>query len=117
MRPHFSPNYMKISRKDNDALNTLITINIERNDFENKVNNVLTNKKKINWKFALKSNFSLGLAPGTYLAGFLLKNCADPTNQISISIFLDQIRARFDVFLHFSRIKLGPLSSRYSQSL
>ena len=37
---------MKISRKDNDALNTLITINIERNDFEDKVKNVLTDYRK-----------------------------------------------------------------------
>ena len=48
------------------------------------------------------------LAPETYLAGFLLKNCADPTNQISISIFLDQIRARFYVFLDFSCKKKRP---------
>ena len=34
-----------------------------------------------------------------------------------LAIFLDQIRARFDVLLDFSRIKLGPLSSRYSQLL
>ena len=37
---------MKISRKDNDALNTLITINIERNDFEEKVKSVLTDYRK-----------------------------------------------------------------------
>ena len=37
---------MKISRKDNDALNTLITINIERNDFEEKVKSVLTEYRK-----------------------------------------------------------------------
>lgn len=37
---------MKISRKDNDALNTLITIDIERNDFEKKVNTVLSDYRK-----------------------------------------------------------------------
>ena len=44
--PIFLPVYMKISRKDNDALNTLITINIERNDFEEKVKSVLTEYRK-----------------------------------------------------------------------
>ena len=51
------------------------------------------------------------LAKTAGTAEFALKNCANPTRQIRISIFLDQIRARFDVFLDFSRIKLGPHSS------
>ena len=35
---------MKISRKDNDTLN--VNTNIERNDFEDKVKNVLTDYRK-----------------------------------------------------------------------
>ena len=67
MRPHFSPNYMKISRKDNDALNTLITINIERNDFENKVNNVLTDyRKKANIPGFRKGHVPMGMIKKQY---------------------------------------------------
>ena len=40
------------------------------------------------------------LAPETYLDRFLFQNAANYTSQISISVFLDQIRARF----HFSSI-------------
>ena len=57
------------------------------------------------------------LAPGTYLDQFLLKNCADPTSQTSISIFLDHIRAQFHFLLDFSRIFSLQISLRYSQSL
>ena len=39
--------------------------------------------------------FNRVLTPGTYLDRFLFQNAANSTNQISISIFLDQIRARF----------------------
>lgn len=67
MRPHFSPNYMKISRKDNDALNTLITINIERNDFEKKVNNVLTDyRKKANIPGFRKGHVPMGMIKKQY---------------------------------------------------
>ena len=59
-----------------------------------------------------KNEFFNGvLAPGTYLDRFLLKNRADSTIQISISIFLDPIRARFAVFLDFSRIFAIQISS------
>ena len=75
------------------------------------------NTKKSTGKLHWNDFFNRVLAPRTYLAGFLLKNCADPTNQISISIFLDQIRARFDVFLDFPRKKIDPFSSRYRQLL
>ena len=57
------------------------------------------------------------LAPGTYLDQFLLKNCANPTSQNSISIFLDHIRAQFHFLLDFSRIFSTQISLRYSQSL
>ena len=74
-------------------------------------------QKKSTGKMHRNEFFNRVLAPGTYPAGFLLKNGAQNTNQISISIFLDQIRARFDVFLNFSRKKIGPSSSRYRQLL
>lgn len=58
---------MKISRKDNDALNTLITINIERNDFENKVNNVLTDyRKKANIPGFRKGHVPMGMIKKQY---------------------------------------------------
>ena len=48
---------MKISRKDNDALNTLITINIERKDFEDKVK---INKEIIDEQYEIeKSNYKI----------------------------------------------------------
>ena len=37
---------MKISRKDNDALNALLTIDIDRKDFLEKVDVVLVDYKK-----------------------------------------------------------------------
>ena len=37
---------MKISRSDSSSLNAVITIDIERKDFEEKVSNVLTNYRK-----------------------------------------------------------------------
>ena len=61
--------------------------------------------------------FNRVLAQNLILELLILKNPRDLAIQISISIFLDHIRARFDVFLDFSRIKLGPLSSRYSPLL
>lgn len=58
---------MKISRKDNDALNTLITINIERNDFEKKVNNVLTDyRKKANIPGFRKGHVPMGMIKKQY---------------------------------------------------
>ena len=58
---------MKISRKDNDALNTLITINIERNDFEDKVKNVLTDyRKKANIPGFRKGHVPLGMIKKQY---------------------------------------------------
>ena len=58
---------MKISRKDNDALNSLITINIERNDFENKVKNVLTDyRKKANIPGFRKGHVPMGLIKKQY---------------------------------------------------
>ena len=59
-------------------------------------------------KFLQNQLFDRVLAPGTYLDRFLLKNCAISTNQISISIFLDPIRARFAVFLELSCKKIDP---------
>ena len=58
---------MKISRKDNDALNTLITINIERNDFEDKVKNVLTDyRKKANIPGFRKGHVPMGMIKKQY---------------------------------------------------
>ena len=74
-------------------------------------------RKKSTGKLLQNYFFNRVLAPGTYPAGFLLKNGAQNTNQISISIFLDQIRARFDVFLNFSRKKISHFSVRSSQLL
>ena len=37
---------MKISRSDSSSLNAVITIDIERKDFEEKVSNVLTDYRK-----------------------------------------------------------------------
>ncbi len=58
---------MKISRKDNDALNTLITINIERNDFEDKVKKVLTDyRKKANIPGFRKGHVPMGMIKKQY---------------------------------------------------
>jgi trigger factor len=58
---------MKISRKDNDALNTLIIINIERNDFEDKVKNVLTDyRKKANIPGFRKGHVPMGMIKKQY---------------------------------------------------
>ena len=70
--------------------------------------------KKLTGKLSKNEFFNRVLAPGTYLDRFLLKNRADSTIQISISIFLDPIRARFAVFLDFSRIFAIQISSGLS---
>ena len=58
---------MKISRKDNDALNTLITINIERNDFEDKFKKVLTDyRKKANIPGFRKGHVPMGMIKKQY---------------------------------------------------
>ena len=58
---------MKIFRKDNDALNTLITINIERNDFEDKVKNVLKDyRKKANIPGFRKGHVPMGMIKKKY---------------------------------------------------
>ena len=58
---------MKISRKDSDALNTLVTIHIERNDFEEKVKNVLTDyRKKANVPGFRKGHVPMGMIKKQY---------------------------------------------------
>ena len=58
---------MKISRKDKDALNTLITINIERDDFKDKVKNVLTDyRKKANIPGFRKGHVPMGMIKKKY---------------------------------------------------
>ena len=58
---------MKISRKDNDALNTLITINLERHDFEEKVKSVLTDyRKKANIPGFRKGHVPMGMIKKKY---------------------------------------------------
>ncbi len=58
---------MKISRKDNDALNTIITFNIVRNDFEDKVKNVLIDyRKKANIPGFRKGHVPMGMIKKQY---------------------------------------------------
>ena len=58
---------MKISRIDNDSLNTLITINIERNDFEDKVQKVLMDyRKKANIPGFRKGHVPMGMIKKQY---------------------------------------------------
>ena len=58
---------MKISRKDNNPLNSLITIDIERNDFEEKVNKVLSDyRKKANIPGFRKGHVPMGMIKKQY---------------------------------------------------
>tara|TARA_A200000113_G_scaffold221419_1_gene233252 strand:+ start:749 stop:2077 length:1329 start_codon:yes stop_codon:yes gene_type:complete len=58
---------MKISRSDNSPLNTVITIDIERNDFEEKVSNVLSDyRKKANVPGFRKGHVPLGMIKKQY---------------------------------------------------
>ena len=67
MRPHFEQIYMKISRSDSSSLNAVITIEIERNDFEEKVSNVLTDyRKKANIPGFRKGHVPLGMIKKQY---------------------------------------------------
>ena len=67
MRPHFEQIYMKISRSDSSSLNAVITIKIERNDFEEKVSNVLTDyRKKANIPGFRKGHVPLGMIKKQY---------------------------------------------------
>ena len=67
MRPHFEQIYMKISRSDSSSLNAVITIEIERNDFEEKVSNVLADyRKKANIPGFRKGHVPLGMIKKQY---------------------------------------------------
>ncbi|MDA0937130.1 MAG: trigger factor, partial [Bacteroidetes bacterium] len=58
---------MNISRKDTDALNALITIDIERSDFEDKVKNILSDyRKKANIPGFRKGHVPLGMIKKQY---------------------------------------------------
>ena len=58
---------MKISRKDKNPLNSLITIDIERNDFEEKVNKVLSDyRKKANIPGFRKGHVPMGMIKKQY---------------------------------------------------
>ena len=57
------------------------------------------------------------LAQNLILELLILKNPRDLAIQISISIFLDHIRARIVIFLEFLSFFFGHFSVRYSQSL
>ena len=58
---------MKISRKDIDALNTQITIDIERKDFEDNVKNILSNyRKKANIPGFRKGHVPIGMIKKQY---------------------------------------------------
>ena len=60
----------------------------------------------------LQNNLFNRVWPETIIiAEFAIKNCAGIINQISISIFLDLIRARFHFFFVFSRKKSIQISS------
>ena len=60
--------------------------------------------EQLTGKYLQNDFFNRVLDPETGLDRFLLQNAAQITSQNSISIFLDHIRARFDVFLDFSTI-------------
>ena len=62
-------------------------------------------------KFLQNDFFNRVWPETTIIAEFAIKNCAGIIDQISISIFLDQIRARFTFFLDFSRKKSTQISS------
>ena len=58
---------MKISRKENNPLNSLITIDIERNDFDEKVNKVLSDyRKKANIPGFRKGHVPMGMIKKQY---------------------------------------------------
>ena len=68
--------------------------------------------------------FNRVLAQNLIRSALILKNPRDLAIQISISIFLDHIRARFDVFLDFStksdhsgsKVSRGGAENRHPQS-
>ena len=65
--PIFLQIHMKISRKDIDALNTQITIDIERKDFEDDVKNILSNyRKKANIPGFRKGHVPIGMIKKQY---------------------------------------------------
>ena len=67
MRPYFEQIYMKISRSDSSSLNAVITIDIERKDFEEKVSNVLTDyRKKANIPGFRKGHVPMGMIKKQY---------------------------------------------------
>ena len=58
---------MNITRKYNDALNSIITISVERNDFEDKVKSVLTDyRKKANIPGFRKGHVPMGMIKKKY---------------------------------------------------
>ena len=68
MRPYSEQIYMKISRSDSSSLNAVITIDIERKDFEEKVSNVLTDyRKKANIPGFRKGHVPMGTVSYTHL--------------------------------------------------
>ena len=70
---------MKISRKDSGALNTLITIYIVRNDFDDKVKNVLSDyRKKANIPGFRKGHVPMGMIKKQYETAVI----ADEVNKL-----------------------------------
>ena len=70
---------MKISRKDKNPLNSLITIDIERNDFEEKVNKVLSDyRKKANIPGFRKGHVPMGMIKKQYETAVI----ADEVNKL-----------------------------------
>ena len=72
---------------------------------------------KLIGEFLQKTFFNMVWPETTIIAEFAIKNCAGIIDQISISIFLDPIRARFTVFLDFSRKEINPNFLWSGQSL
>ena len=70
---------MQISHKDTDSLNSIITINLERSDFESKVESVLKNyRKTANIPGFRKGNVPMGMIKKQYESSIT----ADEVNKI-----------------------------------
>ena len=61
--------------------------------------------------------FNRVLANLTVKSAREFKNGVERDSRRVLAIFLDHIREEFVILLEFSRIFVGPFSSRYSQSL
>ena len=86
---------MNISRTDLDALNAIININLDRSDFQDKVNEVLTNyKKTANIPGFRKGHVPMGMIKKQYEQAVT----ADEVNKI--------LRERLDTFIKQLQLQL-----------